>query len=36
MAKVKAIDLAAFGTNAVDGEDGYIYKMEMGPHIKDS
>ena len=36
MAKVKAIDLAAFGTNADDGEDGYIYKMEMGPHIKDS
>lgn len=36
MAKVKTIDLAAFGTNADDVEDGSIYKMEMGPHIKDS
>lgn len=36
MAKVKTIDLAAFGTNADDGEDGYIYKMEIGPLIKDS
>ena len=36
MAKVKTIDLAAFGTNADDGVDGYIYKMEMGPHFKDS
>lgn len=33
MAKVKTIDLAAFGTNA---SEGTIYKMEMGPHIKDS
>jgi prepilin-type N-terminal cleavage/methylation domain-containing protein len=33
MAKVKTIDLAAFGTNA-SGKT--IYKMEMGPHIKDS
>jgi len=39
MAKVKTIDLAAFGTNAKKNEQGIItsiYKMEMGPHIKDS
>lgn len=37
MAKVKTIDLAAFGSyGKVDVEDKTIYKMEMGPHIKDS
>jgi prepilin-type N-terminal cleavage/methylation domain-containing protein len=33
LSKVKTIDLAAFGTNA---SGATIYKMEMGPHIKDS
>jgi len=39
MAKVKTIDLAAFGTNAKKNEQGIItsiYEMKFGPLIKDS
>lgn len=39
MAKVKTIDLAAFGTNAKKDEEGNvtsIYEMKIGPLIKDS
>jgi len=34
MAKVKTIDLAAFGSNSSEGE--YVYKMDLGPYLKDS
>jgi hypothetical protein len=37
MTKVKTIDLAAFGTNiSGNDENKVIYKMEFGPHVKDS
>ena len=34
MAKVKTIDLPAFGSNSSEGE--YVYKMDLGPYLKDS